>query len=136
VIKVLIVDDHPFIRETLAELFASTQDICVVAQCADGGEVLATALRTDPDVVLMDLTMPRMTGLEAARELLAARPDVRVVMLTATVTSTSVREAQEVGAAGYLVKGENPGDLPKVVRTVAAGDSVWSPSAVAHLPRN
>jgi DNA-binding NarL/FixJ family response regulator len=84
-------------------------------------------------VVLMDLAMPGVTGLEATRRLLAARPDMRVVILTGTVTVSSVCEAWEVGARGYLLKGENPDELPTLVRAVAAGDAVWSPAAAAHL---
>ncbi len=133
-IKVLLADDHPFIRESLGELFAETADIRVVAECADGTEVVEAALRTDPDVVLMDVAMPRMTGLEATRELRTARPDTRVIMLSGTVTRDSVCEAQELGVSGFLVKGENPGDLPKYVRAIAAGDSVWTPAAAAVLP--
>ncbi len=135
-IKVLIVDDHAIVRQSLSDIFAATEDISVVGECADGSQVVETALRTKPDVVLMDVVMPGMTGLEATRALLAALPDVRVVMLTGTVTGASVREARELGAAGYLVKGENPGDLPKFVRAAAAGDSVWSSAAAAPLPPN
>ena len=132
-ITVVVVDDHPFVRDALGALFDQTHDIRMVATCADGAEVLETALRAEPDVVLMDVAMPGTTGLEATRELLAARPDTRVVMLTGTVTVASVREARRLGVAGYLLKGEPPGDLPELVRAVAAGNSVWSPAATAHL---
>jgi DNA-binding NarL/FixJ family response regulator len=133
VIKVMIVDDHQFVRQCLSELLEQTPDICVVAECADGREVVEAALRTDPDVVLMDLAMPGMTGLEATRLLLATRPDVRVVILTGTVTSASVRGARELGVYGYLVKGEETHALPGWVRAVADGDSVWAHAANAHL---
>jgi len=132
-IKIVIVDDHSWMREALAEVFAQTPDICVVGECKDGTEVVDTALRTEPDVVLMDESMPRMTGLEATRQLLAVRPHSRVVMLTGTVTVASVCEALALGAAGYLTKGEDPGGLPTCVRCVAAGYAVWSPEAAAHL---
>jgi DNA-binding NarL/FixJ family response regulator len=134
VIKVLLADDHPLVREALGGVIAETPDIRVVAECADGTEVVEAALRTEPDVVLMDLVMPRMTGLEATRHLLATRPDARVLMLTATVTVATACEARELGIAGYLVKGERPGDLPQHIRAVAAGRSAWCTAALAFLP--
>jgi DNA-binding NarL/FixJ family response regulator len=132
-IKVLIADDHAFVREALDDLFAATHDIRVVAACPDGREVVEAAERHTPDVVLLDVVMPRVDGLEAARQLLAHRPHERVVMLTGTVTASSVCEAQEIGAKGYLVKG-NPFDLPDHVRTVAADGTAWGREAAVHLP--
>ncbi|MGY1603246.1 response regulator [Geodermatophilus sp. SYSU D00815] len=132
-IKVLVVDDHAFVREALGSLFAETDDIDVVGECADGSEVVDAALRADPDVVLMDVAMPRRNGLEATRDLLAARPGSRVVMLTGTVTADAVSEAEELGVAGYLVKGEDSGDLPTLVRAIAAGGTVWCPLARRFL---
>ena len=134
-IAVLIVDDHAVLRRSLRELLAETPDIDVVAECADGSEVLETALRTRPDVVLMDVAMPGMTGLEATRLLLATRPQTRVLLLTGTVTVATVCAARELGVSGYLVKGEEPDDLLTSIRTVAAGGWVWSDAAAAHLPR-
>ncbi|WP_448626601.1 response regulator [Geodermatophilus sp. URMC 64] len=133
-IKILLVDDHDFVREALGDLFALTPDIRVVGECADGSEALPTVLRTDPDVVLMDAAMPGMTGLEATRTVLAVRPATRVVMHTATVTVASVCAAREVGVSGYVVKGGDPGELPSVVRAVAAGSSFWCTAAAARLP--
>ncbi len=134
-IKIVIVDDHSWVRQALGDVFAQTPDIRVVAECKDGTEVVETALRTQPDVVLMDESMPGMTGLEATRQLLAVRPHSRVVMLTGTVTFASVCAALASGAAGYLTKEENAGALPMCVRAVAAGYSVWSPVAAAYLPK-
>ena len=128
-IKLLIVDDHPMVRMSLVELFDDSDDICVVGTCSDGTEVTPTAARTGPDVVLMDVQMPRMSGLAATRELLAAQPWVRVVMLSGNLTTAAVTEAMAVGAAGFLLKGDEPGDLPHRVRTVAAGGTAWSDAA-------
>jgi DNA-binding NarL/FixJ family response regulator len=133
VIRVLVVDDHPLIRRGLTELFAQTPDIRVVAACADGSEALGAAQLTRPDVVLMDLAMPGTSGLEAARQLLAHDPDVRVLMLTGRVTTESVCAARDLGVAGYLLKDDDPGELPAQVRRVAAGLDAWSPAAAAHL---
>ena len=129
VIRLLIADDHPAVRVALVELFDAIDDIHVVGACADGSEVTPTAELTEPDVVLMDLQMPRMSGLEATRELLAAQPHVRVVVLSGHVTPAWAQEAMVVGAAGFLLKEEDPGDLPERIRVVAAGGTAWSEAA-------
>jgi CheY-like chemotaxis protein len=129
VIRLLIADDHPAVRVALVELFDAIDDIHVVGACADGSEVTPMAELTEPDVVLMDLQMPRMSGLEATRELLAAQPSVRVVVLSGHVTPASAQEAKVVGAAGFLLKEEDPGDLPERIRIVAAGGTAWSEAA-------
>jgi DNA-binding NarL/FixJ family response regulator len=133
VIKVLLADDHAFIRDSVAELLSASGDITVVAQCADGSEVLAAALRTQPQVVLMDLSMPDRTGLEATRDLLDAGVPSRVVLLTGSFSAASVREAWALGAAGYLLKDDDPAALPGLVRAVASGGSAWSARAAATL---
>jgi DNA-binding NarL/FixJ family response regulator len=132
-IRVVVVDDNAFIRGALAELLAVTDDICVVGTCRDGSEVTATVARTAPDVVLMDLQMPRMSGLEATRELRATQPQVRVVVLSGNVAAGSAIEARALGVAGFLLKEEDPGDLPGRIRTVAAGGTAWSDAAAATL---
>jgi DNA-binding NarL/FixJ family response regulator len=129
VIKVLLADDHAFVRDSLVELFTASGDVTVVAQCEDGEQVLDAAQRTEPDVVLLDLAMPRVTGLQAARQLLSARPDARIVVLTGSLTPALVKEAQEIGVVGYLLKDDDPGALPDHVRTVAAGGTAWSDAA-------
>jgi len=128
-IRLLIADDHPAVRVALVELFEAIDDIHVVGACADGIEVTPTAELTEPDVVLMDLQMPRMSGLEATRELLAAQPHVRVVVLSGHVTPAWAQEAMVAGAAGFLLKEEDPGDLPERIRIVAAGGTAWSEAA-------
>lgn len=133
VIRLLLVDDHALVRDTLREVFEETLDICVVGECEDGTEVLPAAERTEPHVVLMDVSMPRMAGLEATRGLLASRPATRVVMHSATATAATVCAAKELGVAGYLVKGDHTDDLPRMVRAVATGRTVWSSAAARHL---
>ena len=128
-IKVLLADDHAFVRDSLVELFTASGDVTVVAECEDGEQVLDAARRTQPDVVLLDLAMPRVTGLQAARQLLSAHPDARIVVLTGSMTPSLVREAQEIGVVGYLLKGDDPGALPDHVRAVAAGGTAWSDAA-------
>jgi DNA-binding NarL/FixJ family response regulator len=125
-IRVLIADDHAFVRRSLTDLFAATDDIRVVAECTGGSEVLAAALATEPEVVLMDLVMPDRTGLEATRDLLDAGVPTRVLLLTGSLSAAAVREARALGAAGYLLKGDDPGQLAQRIREVAAGGTAWA----------
>jgi DNA-binding NarL/FixJ family response regulator len=133
VIRVLLADDHEFVRSMIADLFAASGDITVVAQCSDGDEIVTAAERTDPDVLLVDLAMPRQTGLQAARALLAVRPEARIVLVTGNVSAAAVREAREIGLVGYLIKGEDPEELVGHVRTVAVGGTAWSEAALVSL---
>lgn len=128
-IRVLVVDDHQFIRDALTDLFRATDGIDVVGQCGDGCEVAEAVERTRPDVVLMDLRMPGVDGLSAACSVLAVHPEVRIVFLTGGLTPRSAREAWAIGAAGYLLKDDDPGGLPDHIRRVAAGGTAWSPLA-------
>jgi len=132
-IKVVIVDDHALVRAVLVDLLNGVDDIDVVATCTDGSEVVQTVARTHPDVVLMDLQMPKKTGLEATRELLAARPEARVVVLTGDFSRANANAAKSAGAVGFLLKGEDPQDLPEQIRAVAAGGTAWSSTAAAAL---
>jgi len=132
-IRVLLADDHAWVRSTVRDLLSASDDITVVAECADGAEVASAAARSRPDVVLTDLHMPRMGGLEAMRSLLGEQPDVRVIVLSGTLCQGSAREAKALGAAGYLLKADAPGDLPEQVRTVAAGGTAWSARTAAAL---
>jgi DNA-binding NarL/FixJ family response regulator len=125
VIRVLLADDNAFVRSALADLLTGGTDMQVVASCADGDEVVEAALATSPDVVLLDVTMPRMGGLEAARQLLAVRPGSRVLFLTANSSASALREAREMGAVGYLLKDLDPSELCDAVRTVARGGTAW-----------
>jgi DNA-binding NarL/FixJ family response regulator len=133
-ITVLVADDHWFMRATLVDLFAESDDITVAATCADGTEVVPAALRTDPDVVLMDVGMGEVTGLEAARALLQVRPDARVLMLSGSLSGAAVREAVSLGVRGFLLKGDDPALLTERIREVAAGGSAWSPATEGYLP--
>ena len=131
-ITVLVVDDHSFVRAALVAFLESAGDILVVGECADGTEVVPAFRNTRPDVVLMDVDMPRMNGVEATRALLATEPHARVVMLTGTITPVRMWQARSSGAKGYLLKGDDAVELIERVREVAAGGTAWS-RAIAEL---
>lgn len=124
VIRVLLADDNAFVRNALVELLGSCEHMEVVAACADGDEVPAAAEASRPDVVLLDVAMP-VSGLEAARRLLAVDPQARIVFLTADSSAASVRQARDMGAMGYLLKGLAPDELCAEVCRVAAGHTAW-----------
>ena len=131
VIRVLVADDHRMLRTAIVELLNSTGDMEVVAECPDGDQVVDAALRTHPDVVLLDLVMPRMPGLQAARALLAVEPQARVVVLTGSPSPATVAEARQLGVRGYLRKDDPPEELPQHLRDVADGGTAWSRTVVS-----
>lgn len=103
-IRLLIVDDHPVVRQGLADVFERTEDIQVVGLASDGVEAVTMSLKHEPDIVLMDLSMPNMDGMDATRFLLKSCPDTRVLMLTSFSGKERVKEALRSGAVGYLLK--------------------------------
>jgi DNA-binding NarL/FixJ family response regulator len=135
VIRVLIVDDHPLIRQGLTGVLEAAHDIEVVDAVADGALAAEAADAGQADIVLMDLSMPGMDGVQATGEVLARRPDVRVVVLTSFAEQARVVAALEAGAVGYLLKDTEPDDLVHAVREAAAGHAPISPrAALALLP--
>jgi DNA-binding NarL/FixJ family response regulator len=135
VIKVLLADDQALVRAGFRALLDAQADIEVVGEAADGAEAVRVAVRTRPDVVLMDIRMPVLDGLEATRQIAAdARlADVRIVILTTFDLDEYVFEALRVGASGFLVKDTEPVDLLRGVRAVAAGDALLSPGVTRRL---
>lgn len=125
-IRLLIADDHAGVRAALVDLFASTDDIAVVAVCSDGWDVLTAVPESEPDVALLDLLMPRLDGLRAAAHLRENHPDVRVLMLSGSTGTDRIAEARRLGTSGFLAKGLDPFALTDHVRTVAGGGDVWS----------
>ena len=133
--RVMIVDDHALVRQGLAALLAATDDLQVVASAPDGSSAARTAAAARPDVVLMDLSMPVMDGVQATRALLASCPTARVVVLTSFGEHSRIREALSAGAIGYLLKDAEPADVLRAVRGAAAGGAPLSPrAALALLP--
>jgi DNA-binding NarL/FixJ family response regulator len=132
-IRLVIVDDHPLVRRGLCELFAAEGDIDVVDAVGDGDEAVRSVLALQPDVVLMDVSMPDIDGIEATRRVLAVRPETRVVMLTSFAEHERVIEALDSGAIGYILKDAESDELVRGVRAAAAGDSPLSPRAARAL---
>ena len=130
---VLLVDDHQMVRTGLATLLGSTEDIRVVAQAGDGDQAVAEAARTYPDVVLMDLSMPGVDGVEATRRILEDQPEVKVVVLTSFSDRGRVGDALKAGAVGYLLKDCEPADLLAAVRSAAAGHVPLDPRVAGVL---
>ncbi|HEV2058099.1 MAG TPA: response regulator transcription factor, partial [Solirubrobacteraceae bacterium] len=120
-LRVLIADDHPLFRQGLRVLVESADDLAVVGEAQNGTGAVAQTLRTRPDVVLMDLNMPALGGVEATRRIVAAHPQIRVLILTMFEEDESVFAAMRAGARGYLLKGSGRNEVLRAVRTVAAG---------------
>jgi len=121
VIRVLVVDDHAMVRAGLVAVLAADGDIEVVAQAANGELAVAEAAATTPDVVLMDLSMPVVDGVEATRRVMAVAPTTRIVVLTSFADHDRVRRALEAGAVGYQLKDAEPATLRDAVRAAAVG---------------
>jgi DNA-binding NarL/FixJ family response regulator len=134
-VRVLIVDDHPVVRNGLRGMLDGEPGVAVVGEASDGAEALAVADRLAPDVVLMDLRMPGMDGIQATAAFAARGPTPRVLVLTTYDTDADVLRAVEAGATGYLLKDASSGELVRAVRAVARGESVLAPVALNRLTR-
>ena len=134
--KLLIVDDQAMVRQGFGALLAAQPDLLVVGDAADGAQAVSAARRFDPDVVLMDVRMPVMDGIEATRRILSVPPGVhrpRILMLTTFDLDDYVYEALRAGASGFLLKDAPAADLINAVRVVAAGDALLAPSVTRRL---
>jgi len=132
-IRVLVVDDHAVVREGLRTFLSLQDGIEVVGEASDGREAIAAAQRLRPDVVLMDLVMPRVDGVQAMRELRDHVPGARVIVLTSFLEDDRLLPAIRAGAAGYLLKNVEPSELARAVRTADAGEALIDPAVAARL---
>ena len=138
-IRVLVVDDQAMVRAGFRLLLADEPDIEVVAEASNGLEAVAAAARLHPNVILMDIRMPELDGLEATRRILAADKAARILILTTFDLDDYVYEALRAGASGFVLKDDPPEQLIAAVRTIAAGDALLSPAVtkrvIAHFTR-
>jgi DNA-binding NarL/FixJ family response regulator len=134
-IRVLVADDQSMVRAGFRMLLADEQDIEVVAEASNGIEAVAAAARTDPAVILMDIRMPELDGIEATRRILAANGAARVLILTTFGLDEYVYEALCAGASGFVLKDDPPEQLISAVRTVAAGNALLSPAITKRVIR-
>jgi two-component system, NarL family, response regulator NreC len=134
-IRILIADDHGVIRAGLRALLAGFPDINVVGEASDGAEALAKALELKPDIILMDLSMPNMSGIEATRQLSQSEPGTRTLILTVHEDEGLLKEVVRAGAAGYIIKRAAQEDLIHAIRVVARGDLYIHPAMTRTLFR-
>jgi NarL family two-component system response regulator LiaR len=132
-IRVLIVDDHAVVREGLRAFLELQDGIAIAGEAADGEEAIAEAERLRPDVVLMDLVMPRLDGVQAMRTLRDRVPATRVIVLTSFLDDERLLPALRAGAAGYLLKNAEPQELARAVRAAHAGEALLDPVVAARL---
>ncbi|MEV0952543.1 response regulator transcription factor [Promicromonospora sp. NPDC050249] len=132
-IRVLLVDDHALVRTGNSLVLAATDDIAVVGEAGTGEEAVARARTLRPDVVLMDVRMPGIGGIEATRRITGAVPGTRVVVLTTFDLDTYAFESLRAGASAFLLKSATPAELTDAIRTVAAGDAVLAPRVTGRL---
>ena len=131
-IRILIADDHPVFRFGLRALLNAMPDTEVVGDATTGEAAIALVAEAQPDVVLMDITMPGIGGIEAVRRICAAQPHVRVLMVT-MLEDDSVFAALRAGARGYVVKGAEPAEVLRAIRAVADGEAIFSPSIAERM---
>ena len=132
-IRVLLADDDKLLRAGLALVLGTAADLQVVAEAGDGIEAVEQTLATSPDVVLMDVRMPGIDGIQATRRLVAARPDTKILILTTFPDDEYVYGALRAGASGFLLKRASPERLLDAVRTVAAGEALLDPLVTREL---
>lgn len=132
-IHVLLAEDHMIVRQGLKSLLESEGDILIAGEAEDGREAVALAHKLRPDVVLMDIAMPLLNGLEATRQILAAHPEIRIILLSAYQDDAYIEQATALGAVGYLVKQTSLDAIAKVIREVHRGRVFFSPEVARHL---
>ena len=131
--RVLIADDHPLFRHGIRALLESTPDFEVCAEATNGEEVIARADELHPDVILMDIHMPGVNGIEATRRILSANPGIYILIVTMFEDDSSVFTAMRAGARGYVLKDAQKQDLLLAIRAVGSGDAIFSPAIAGRM---
>ena len=133
IISILLVDDHPLLRQALKDVLAKIQDFEVVGEAGDGEQAIEMTGKLKPDIVLMDISMPKINGLEATRLIKASHPEISVLVLTVHVEDEYILDILQAGAAGYLIKSVFGNEVVEAIRAVVSGDMVLSPLIGQHL---
>ncbi|GAA4966400.1 response regulator [Actinoplanes utahensis] len=133
--RVVVVDDQALVRASFGVLLDTTPGLTVVGEAGDGAEAVDVVTRLRPDVVLMDIRMPRLNGIDATRQVLARVPDVKVLMLTTYDLDEYVYAALRAGASGFLLKDTPPADLLTAIQVIAGGDAILAPQITRRLIR-
>ena len=134
-IRVLVADDHPVVRQGLCTMLELEDDICVVGRAEDGADAVAQARECSPDIILMDVQMPRLNGIEALRQIRSERPDSRVIVLTTYHNEDYIFPSLQAGARGYLLKDSSREELADAIRLVAGGASLLDPEVAERTAR-
>jgi DNA-binding NarL/FixJ family response regulator len=132
-LRVLVADDHPMFRDGIRALLASTPDVELVGEATTGHDAVALAASLQPDLVLMDLQMPGLTGIEATRRIMQESSHIRVLVVTMFEDDSSVFAAMRAGARGYLLKGATHAEMSRAIRAVGEGEAIFSPRIAARL---
>jgi DNA-binding NarL/FixJ family response regulator len=132
-ISVLIADDHPVFRQGLRALLDGVPDIELIGEAADGDEAVTAALKLKPDVVLMDVRMPGLNGIDATRRIVAADSGIGILVLTMFEDDDSVFAAMRAGARGYLLKGSEQEEVMRAIRSIASGEAIFGPAIARRL---
>jgi DNA-binding NarL/FixJ family response regulator len=131
--RILLADDHPVFRRGLRETLAAEADMEVVAEAGDGATALQLADEKEIDLAILDVLMPRLTGLQAARKLAKRRPEVQILMLSSSADEEHIRASFQAGAAGYLVKSAAESEVTDACRAIMNGETVYPPGSAALL---
>ena len=131
-IRILIADDHPVFRFGLAALLEAEEDMQMVGEATSGAEAVARAAELEPDVILMDLNMPGLNGLEATRQIVEAHPEMGILVIT-MFDDDSVFAAMRAGARGYVLKGSEGAETLRAIRAVANGEAIFSPAIAERM---
>ena len=132
-LRLLLVDDHPLVREGLRALLTALPDMTIVGEASDGEEAAKMALELQPDIILMDLHMPKLNGIEATRRIVQASPHIGILVLTMLGDDDSVFGAMRAGARGYLLKGAGKAEVLRAITVVAHGEAIFSPQIAQRL---
>lgn len=132
-VRIVVADDHPVVRLGVKNMLMNEAGYEVVGEAEDGDDAITQTLELDPDILLLDLAMPRLPGLEAMRAIMGRSPRVKIILLTATISTQQVIEALQIGARGIVEKGSVAGDLTKALKAVLSGDYWIGGERVANL---